>query len=1075
LAAGPYFVESVPSPTAIRYTARAAGVIDNTLVGSVYGRPDSFFIHRPFDGGVQLGTASPSHGASALRMSKKYIRYQSGKGVMYNTGALFAPSYDIRSLTATGTTVGSVITITTDDTDHGCQVGGVINISGVLTTGYNGTYTVADVSNERVLSVVANQVLGSTTGEVGSPCVMSIRNWHGSTIRAGIFDDQNGMFWQYDGIRMAVVRRSSTFQLAGTIAIEANSNTVTGTNTRFLTQLSAGDKVVIRGMTHVITAIAGNTSLTVAPDFRGVVNVSDTKMSKIIDLQIPQEDWNQDTLNGAGPSGYNLDVTKMQMIGIQHTWYGAGFIDFMLRGSDGNYCFANRIRNSNVNSEAYMRTGNQPVRYEVTNEGARSKLTANVDNSQTTLPLESTYWFPNAGTVYIDNELIRYTGRTETELTGCTRAAALTQFTAGSQRSFTAGEAASHTQYAGVVLVSNTITPNISHWGSAFMIDGQFDEDRGYIFNYAATGISAALDKKTAFLIRLAPSVSNAIVGDLGEKELLNRAQLLLSGISITSDTGTGAIVVEGVLNPINYPTDPTKITWQGLGTQAAGGQPSFAQIASGGSVTWDAALTTSTATVQGAFTTTLTATSFAPATQTIAAVGFTAGGVTATLTAISFQSDGALGLTNMRNALATGRTYFVITTAAYDALTTTLTASGATGDVLTNGTYFVGGRRVTGITRNVGTSNSVAYTRIDISAAPDISSPRQNNTGGDGQQNISITITYALTTTYASALSNARSDFLITQTQYASSTIALADILSVSTFITGSQTISTITPSYVNINGVSYARIIMSASANASTTAGSGNNSTITVTSASTALYSRALSTTRQDFLITNTQYDASGIAVGDPLSLNTFITGGQTITQIVRNYITLSGTAYTRIIMSANANSNSTAGSGNNQSVTVTAAGSAASYTGNFLFFTSSTWESSLAAVNTRVATSDTQFPAGAAVQAISTRTFGATTVYRVTFTQTVATSVAAAGTVTFQFGAQYALPGETVFSFIANPGNTETLDLSALKELTATTIGGRGTFPNGPDVLAINVYKISGTAVPTSVILRWGEAQA
>jgi hypothetical protein len=47
--------------------------------------------------------------------------------------------------------------------------------------------------------------------------------------------------------------------------------------------------------------------------------------------------------------------------------------------------------------------------------------------------------------------------------------------------------------------------------------------------------------------------------------------------------------------------------------------------------------------------------------------------------------------------------------------------------------------------------------------------------------------------------------------------------------------------------------------------------------------------------------------------------------------------------------------------------------------------------------------------------------------------------------------------------------------LKELTTTAIGGRGAFPNGPDVLAINVYKVTGTATPGSIILRWGEAQA
>jgi hypothetical protein len=81
-----------------------------------------------------------------------------------------------------------------------------------------------------------------------------------------------------------------------------------------------------------------------------------------------------------------------------------------------------------------------------------------------------------------------------------------------------------------------------------------------------------------------------------------------------------------------------------------------------------------------------------------------------------------------------------------------------------------------------------------------------------------------------------------------------------------------------------------------------------------------------------------------------------------------------------------------------------------------------------------------------------------------------------VTFQFGdPQYALPGEQVFSFLVQPGALNALSLAELKELTTTAIGGRGTFPNGPDVLAINIYKISGTAVNGSVILRWGEAQA
>lgn len=1076
LAAGAYFVEQVPTSTSLRYTARTVGAIQNTLTGNIYARPDCFFLHRPFDGGVQLGTGGSAHGAQAIRMSKKYIRYQSGKGVMYNTGALFAPSYDIRTVTATGTTVGSVITFNTDDTDHGCQVGAQVTISGVITSGYNGVYSVSDIIDERTFSVIALQTLGSTTPVLDSPCQMTVRQWHGATVRAGIFDDQNGMFYQYDGIKLAVVRRSSTFQIAGVIAIQANSNLMTGTNTRFTQQLSAGERIVIRGMSHVVTQVLSDTQLTVAPDYRGVNDVSNVKVCKTIDLIVPQENWNNDPCNGSGPSGYNIDIGKMQMIGIQHTWYGAGFIDFMLRGPDGNYVFAHRFRNSNVNTEAYMRTGNQPVRYEVVNEGARSKLTTSMDSSTSTMIIADGTYFPTAGTVLVDSEMIRYTGNIGGALTGCTRGANLVQFVAGAQRTFTGGAAASHTAGTGVVLVSNTITPIISHWGSAFLIDGQFDSDRGYIFNYAATGFSASVDKTTAFLIRLAPSVSNAQVGDLGEKELLNRAQLLLASISVTSDgtilsgsapsiTSTpvvGGLVIEGVLNPSNYPTDPTKITWTSLQGSGAGGQPSFAQVASGGSVTWGGNVYTSTATIQGAFTTTLTAKSFAP--------------VTTTLTAIAFspinQTANAPAITSIQNA-----TYqFAFTTTRNDFLIpqSTLTSLNsqtpiAVGDALSVATYITAGQRIQTITQNYITINSIIYARIVMTAVANGNAP--TNTAVNN-----ITITSSVAAVYNTALSTARTDFLITQTQYASTTAAQADVLSAVTYLIGSQTISSFTANYTTIAGVAYARVIMSTTASVSSTAGTGNNISVTVTSANTARYGSALSSARSDFLITDAQYTSSGIAVGDVLSLATYLTGGQTIQGITQSYVNISGTNYTRIVMSAVANSTSTSGGGNDQTVTLTAAGSGASYTNtNYLFFTGSTWASSGAILSTKVASDQTAFPAGTTVSAISARTFGATTVYRVTFTQTTSGTLTATSTLKFQFGAPYAVPGEQVFSFVANPGETASLDLSSLKELTSTAIGGRGTFPNGPDVLAINVYKVAGVATQANVILRWGEAQA
>ena len=114
LSAGSFFATDIPAVNKLRYQARATGTIDATtssILGTLYSRPDSFFVHRPYDGGVQLGTGGPQHGAQAIRQSKKYIRYQSGKGIMYTTGALFAPSYDLRSLTADGVEVNSLITV----------------------------------------------------------------------------------------------------------------------------------------------------------------------------------------------------------------------------------------------------------------------------------------------------------------------------------------------------------------------------------------------------------------------------------------------------------------------------------------------------------------------------------------------------------------------------------------------------------------------------------------------------------------------------------------------------------------------------------------------------------------------------------------------------------------------------------------------------------------------------------------------------------------------------------------------------------------------------------------------------
>mgnify|MGYP003329951730 FL=1 len=146
--------------------------------------------------------------------------------------------------------------------------------------------------------------------------------------------------------------------------------------------------------------------------------------------------------------------------------------------------------------------------------------------------------------------------------------------------------------------------------------------------------------------------------------------------------------------------------------------------------------------------------------------------------------------------------------------------------------------------------------------------------------------------------------------------------------------------------------------------------------------------------------------------------------------------------------------------------------------MYIDQTTWEASNAVSGTEVDVSYATFPPVTTVASVdSLDTFGTTNFYRVTFTQTSTGNIAAGSSVTFVFGQPpYAQPGETIFSFIGVPGERATLALSAIKALTNTTLGGRGTFPNGPDVLAINVFRTAGTgSVAGTVTLRWSEAQA
>ena len=462
----------------------------------------------------------------------------------------------------------------------------MITLTGITTSGYdNSGYVVTSIVSDVSFIVQAQETLGSATPVLGQQPRINVNAWHGSSIRAGIFDDQNGLFWEHNGISLNVVQRTSTNQLAGTVSVGVGSNLVTGDGgCRFEDQLNTGDVIVIRGMTHTVSSVLSNNRMTVVPTFRGVSNQTRVKITLRTEQRVKQQNFNIDQLDGTGVSGFTINPSKMQMFGIEYSWYGAGYVTWMCRGQDGRFIHAHRIPNNNRNNEAYMRSGNLPARYEAVNESPISALDGAINDSQTTITLVDASDYPDASVTYpvfvmIDSEIIKYSGKSGNDLTGCTRGATFTQWNEGASRSYTSSAAASHADNTGVILISVTCTPVVNHWGSAVIMDGSFDGDQGFAFTYNRTnyGLPNTIGaSQVAFLMRLSPSVSNSVIGNLGERDLINRAQLTLQ--TLTVNTSAGRYLVSGILNPNNIDTANT--VWAGLNNAGGGFQPSFTQFA---------------------------------------------------------------------------------------------------------------------------------------------------------------------------------------------------------------------------------------------------------------------------------------------------------------------------------------------------------------------------------------------------------------------------------------------------------------------------------------------------------------
>jgi hypothetical protein len=69
-----------------------------------------------------------------------------------------------------------------------------------------------------------------------------------------------------------------------------------------------------------------------------------------------------------------------------------------------------------------------------------------------------------------------------------------------------------------------------------------------------------------------------------------------------------------------------------------------------------------------------------------------------------------------------------------------------------------------------------------------------------------------------------------------------------------------------------------------------------------------------------------------------------------------------------------------------------------------------------------------------------------------------------------------GERLFAIPVNASQGGVLDLSAVKQIGTSAIPGTGTYPNGPEVLAVQITALTTQTTPTGdVQLSFRESQA
>ena len=572
----PNTIKAVTGTGSLELNEASTATLQNanfTIGTSLLMRADGFAIHRPYDGGVEL-IPSKNPDSRMIRQTRRYFRYQSGKGIQVSFAVNFSPSIQIDNYVATGTTA----TITTRYTNR-LAVGLQIVVSGATTadaTNYwNGTFTVASIIDEYTFTITLAGIPSiGAVGPAGIP-EFYVNGWANSSLRCGLFDDQNGLYFEYDGQYVNVCRRNSTTQISGEATVTFRSGTVSGVNTKFAKQLSLNDYIVIKGQTYLITNISSDNQLSILPTYRGVSNTG-VIITKVLDTKVSQPNWNLDPCDGTGPSGYVLRANKIQMAYMDYSWYGAGKVRFGFKDQRGKVIYVHEFVHNNHFNEAYMRSGNIPARYEIENIGTPTYVPA-LAHWGTSVIMDGGFDNDAAYQFTASSQDVQITGNATVTVSANAETTG-DYYYQYNNRWYSFGKAL---QVKAPSFLYNSVPQNVSITGTSvdgftltrnpytffglpqqpyqvslrtrlnnpndssseeirnlMLINrtptGSTETSSNYTVTVATTGVPVVYDIPL-ISIRLAPSVDTNTPGFLGEREIINRMQLILKSVGILS------------------------------------------------------------------------------------------------------------------------------------------------------------------------------------------------------------------------------------------------------------------------------------------------------------------------------------------------------------------------------------------------------------------------------------------------------------------------------------------------------------------------------------------------------------